>query len=311
MPLPTDVAVLLVAHGTVEDLDELPTFLLAIRRGRPPSDALIAEMRRRYEAIGGSPMISVTQAQAARLSERLGCPVYVGMRFCHPSIESALEAAATQGARRLVVLPVAPYSVALYHAEVAQRLNTMPGGLRDRLELLAISPYGSHPMLVGAHRDNILLHSGEHLRRGAPLLFSAHSLPLRVIAAGDAYADEVRASAAAIGAALAVPWNLGFQSEGADGGEWLGPPLHAHVDAIAANPSGEVIVAPIGFLCDHVETLFDLDIELASRTSKQGLRLVRIPALGSHPGLIATLSELVTSALSRRTDPARLEKEIS
>ncbi|MGC4063179.1 MAG: ferrochelatase [Polyangiaceae bacterium] len=310
MPLSTDVAVLLVAHGTVENLDQIPAFLLKIRRGRPPSDSLVAEMTRRYEAIGGSPMLSVTRAQAAMLAEKLKRPVYVGMRFCRPSIEDALEAAVSDGARRLVVLPVAPYSVALYHAEVAQQLDRMPAEVRDRLELLAIPPYGVHPTLVRAHRDNVLLHAEEGLRRGAPLLFSAHSLPLRVIAAGDAYADEVQASARAIGDALGYPWQLGFQSEGADGGEWLGPPLVKHVDVVAGNPSGEVVVAPIGFLCDHVETLFDLDIELASRTSMLGLRLIRIPALGTHPGLIATLADLVTTVLSRCSDPTRIEEVV-
>jgi ferrochelatase len=311
MSLPTDVAVLLVAHGTVEDLDQLPAFLLSIRRGRPPSEALVAEMRRRYEAIGGSPMLSATQAQASLLVERLGCPVYVGMRFCRPSLEEAMELALAQGARKLVVLPLAPYSVSLYHAEVVQRLAAMPSGVRERLELLSIPPYGAHATLVQAHRDNVLQHGEQSLRRGAPLVFSAHSLPMRVIAAGDAYGTEVQASARAIGDALALPWKLGFQSEGADGGDWLGPPLRSHVDAAADGGSDELVIVPIGFLCDHVETLFDLDIELAAYMAERGVRLVRIPALGTHPGLIATLSDLVTSALSRRTNQARVEEVLS
>jgi ferrochelatase len=304
MVLPTDLAVLLVAHGTVATREDMPAFLLAIRRGRPPSDALIAEMQHRYDSIGGSPLLATTREQAERLEVALGRPVYVGMRFAEPSIESAVAHAAKANVRKLVVVPMAPYSVPLYVREVRERSREQQERSPEPLELLPVPPWGSHPELLRAHRDNILAHAAHPLSRGAPLLLTAHSLPMRVIEAGDSYGEQVAAAARALGGLLGLDCSLGFQSEGADGGRWLGPSIQQQLEAFADAGVRQLVVAPIGFLCDHVETLYDLDREFAQQARARGIELVRVPALGTQPGLIRTLSFLVSASWSRRQNPS-------
>ena len=303
MPLPNDLGVLLIAHGTVSNLSEMPDFLKAIRRGRPASAELVSEMTHRYEAIGGSPLLKITDEQRRRLQSHLGRPVYVGMRFCQPTIEAAIEHAIADGVRRLVVLPLAPYSVELYADEARKRRDALIAPSVGELELIAVEPWGSHELLISAHREIILEHAASHLKQKSPILLTAHSLPLRVIESGDRYADDVAASANAIGRALQHPFELCFQSEGADGGRWLGPSLDATLEKLSGPPGTAIIVAPFGFLCDHVETLYDLDIEFAAKARARGFTLCRVPALGTHPKLLETLSSLVYAAWSRREDP--------
>lgn len=288
--------VLLVAHGTVTELDQLVPFLTAIRRGRPPSEALIEEMRHRYEAIGGSPLLTTTLQQAELLSSRIHRPVFVGMRFGHPSIEHAMREAWEQGVRQLTVIPMAPYSVELYSDEVSVRQRAMHGQPGELMRLVRVSPWGSHPGLITAHVEQIRESVGQQLAQGAELVLSAHSLPMRVIEAGDSYASEVASSKDSIANALGLKIELGYQSQGADGGRWLGPDLKDVVSSLAARGKRHIVVAPFGFLCDHVETLYDLDIELRRHTDALGITLERVPALGVNPRLITTLVELVGSA---------------
>jgi protoporphyrin/coproporphyrin ferrochelatase len=292
-----ELAVLLVAHGTVTVLEEMEDFLTSIRRGRAPTPELVAEMRHRYQAIGGSPLLATTKQQASALSERLGRAVLVGMRFGRPSIEQALADAEQLALRRLAVVPLAPYSVNLYFDEVCSRYRAMSEVSNSHnLRLQTVEPWGNHPGLVRAHADLIRSFAGEAIDQGAALVLTAHSLPLRVIEAGDAYAHEVVKSAASIGAALGSSYSLAYQSQGADGGRWLGPDLKQVVNSLAASGRTQVVVAPFGFLCDHVETLFDLDIELRAHAEALGIRVCRVPALGMHPLLIDTLVDLVHMA---------------
>jgi ferrochelatase len=295
MTHPGAEGVLLVAHGTVGNLDEMVDFLTAIRRGRAPSPELVDEMCRRYSAIGGSPLLATTQRQADALSELVHLPVLTGMRFGRPSIEDALLEAVRRQLKRLIVVPMAPYSVSLYFGEVRAKRWAMPtNSTGSELELLSVPPWGTHAALIRAHADQIRRCAGERLQQGARLVLSAHSLPMRTIEIGDQYAREVTESAAAVGRALGVPVDLAFQSQGADGGRWLGPNLTDVVRAHAQRGDSEIVVAPFGFLCDHVETLFDLDIELKSVTDGLGVKLLRVPALGVDELLIAALAQLVT-----------------
>ena len=303
------LGVLLVAHGTVTDLDEMRGFLTAIRRGRPPSDALVDEMRRRYDAIGGSPLLETTNRQARTLAARLNLPAFVGMRFGEPSLERALRDAEGQGIERLVVVPMAPYSVSLYFGEVRARRWAMPNalGASDPQHLTSIAPFGTHPLLIRAHVDQIRSFAGAALEAGAKLVLSAHSLPMRVIETGDAYERETQESARSIGKALGEDFRIAYQSQGADGGRWLGPVLHEEIASLAASGAKAVVVAPFGFLCDHVETLYDLDIELKAQCDSLGLVLHRVPALGLHDCLMDALVDLVQEALTQT--PKMCKKE--
>jgi protoporphyrin/coproporphyrin ferrochelatase len=298
----TTDGVLIVAHGTVTDLSEMEGFLTAIRRGRRPSAELVREMCQRYGAIGGSPLLTTTIEQARALSDKIEKPVLVGMRFGQPSIEQALAEAARLSLRNLVVLPMAPYNGGLYVAEVQARRREITASESAMPRLLTVPDWGSHPGLIEAHVARIRGSAFELLARGAALVLSAHSLPMRVIEDGDRYADAVRQGADAIGAALGVDVELAFQSQGADGGRWLGPDLSEVVGRLAANRRFQVVVAPFGFLCDHVETLFDLDIELCRYARTVGVEICRVPALGSHPKLIETLAVLVENALTAPND---------
>jgi ferrochelatase len=285
-------AVLLVGHGTVDQVSEIPEFLSRIRGGRPVSAELIHEITSRYQHIGGSPLLRTSQQQAAALQRRLGMPCWVAMRMWHPLIADVLQQAAEQGLRQLLVLPLAPYSVTVY-SQASQRAASERG--LGGLSLGTVAPWGTHPKLVQAWCDQIR----PWLNRspGAQLVLTAHSLPTVVIRAGDRYQIEVSRSAAAIAEALGVEHRLAFQSQGADGGDWLGPTLHETLQLAAQEGKRHVVVAPIGFLSDHVETLYDLDVEAKAQAEALGLGWSRVPALNDGVALIDALEAVAREAI--------------
>jgi protoporphyrin/coproporphyrin ferrochelatase len=295
---PSD-GVLLVAHGTVERLDELPEFLLRIRHGRPASPELIAELVRRYQAIGGSPLLEITRGQAAALAERLGVPVLVGMRLWSPSVEDALRQAADQGLKRLAVLPLAPFSVHVYWQAAVRSQQTVAGELGVRAPLLVpVEAWGEAPDLVAAQARAIEPLLAGHSADETALVLSFHSLPARVIEAGDPYRTLAEAAAGAVARKLGRAHDLAFQSQGADGGAWVGPDLPTVFERVASAGHKRVVVAPIGFLAEHVETLYDLDIEAKGLAEQRGLVFERAPALNTDAGLIAAMAGVAERALS-------------
>jgi len=303
--------VLLVAHGTVTNLDEMEGFLNAIRRGRAPSRELVDEMCHRYRAIGGSPLLDTTHRQAEALGQRLGRPVLIGMKFSEPTVERALAEADQLGLTRLVVLPMAPYSVESYFEEVRLRRKAMRAGAdSDPLILKCVRSFGSHPGLVKAHAGLIRRVASEAIVAGASVVLSAHSLPMQVIEKGDRYGIETKQSAEAIAREMGTLVELAYQSQGADGGRWLGPDLDEVVTRLAAAGQRRVVVAPFGFLCDHVETLFDLDIELKARADSLQLELCRVPTLGLEPALIEVLASVVEQALGDARSAAANQEKI-
>src|SRR6185369_3543432 len=256
MSFPADAGVVLVAHGTVDDLDDLPAFVARIRHGRPAPPGLVEELRRRYEAIGGSsPLLQTTREQAQALSRRLEAPVLVAMRLWEPGVEVALAAATSLGLRRLVVIALAPFSQHVYW-DAAQKVAVQSA---TGITLVPSAPYAEEPDFVAAHVDLIQRHAPE----AAAVVLSAHSLPRIAIERGDPYARLVEGSARAIERSLGRSVTLCYQSQGADGGEWLGPDVRQTLTALAAalppNGQREIAWAPFGFLADHVETLYDLD----------------------------------------------------
>jgi ferrochelatase len=252
----------------------------------------MSETRRRYELIGRSPLLDITNAQGAALEARLGVPVFVGMRLWDPSIAQAIERAQARRVRRLCVLPVAPYSVHVYQRAAEDAAATFP----EAPELIAVPPYGTHPALVRAHAE-VILPALEKAPAGSRLILTAHSLPLIALRAGDPYRELVQASATAVAAALGVPAELAFQSQGADGGDWLGPTLRQALEVARASGAPGVVVAPFGFLAEHVETLYDLDHEAASWAGELGLAFVRARALGTDAQLIDAFENLAREAL--------------
>jgi ferrochelatase len=287
--------VLLMAHGTPSSLDEMPEYLRIVRGGRPPSDELIAEMRHNYKAIGGrSPLTKLTLEQGAALRERLGpeVPVAVGMRNWKPFIGDALRELEKTGAKRVIGIPLAPqFSMLSVGKYFAAATDAMPEGM----QLEQIRSFHDHPLLLDAF--------AEQLVRAQPqpdeeIVFTAHALPQRVIDEGDPYAQEVAATAAGVAArAGIVRYHRAYQSAGRTPEPWIGPDLGQLITEQLGQGARRFLIAPIGFVCDHTEILFDVDVQARSTAESGGARLRRTHSLNSSPTFISALEDLVRTQL--------------
>jgi protoporphyrin/coproporphyrin ferrochelatase len=290
--IPEGTGVLLIGHGSVDRVEEIPAFVRAIRRGRPTDPAIIDEVIHRWVTIGGSPLARIVEAQARALEARLGIPVAAAARLCAPYARDVVPALAARGVHSIVSLPLAPYSVPIYNAVVREAC------IAAGVAAIDATPWGREPALIDAFAD-VTRERLEGL--DAPhVVFSAHSLPLAVIRAGDPYDNDVRATAAAVQRALGFDearTHVAYQSAGADGGEWLRPDLPAVFRAIIAAGGRDVVVCAIGFLAEHTETLYDLDIEARALAEGLGLRFHRVPALDVHPRLLDAFEAVVRAAL--------------
>jgi ferrochelatase len=292
-------AVLLTCHGTVERVEDIPAFVTNIRRGRPAPQEVVDEVRRRFERIGGSPLMRITAAQGEALAARLGLPVAIAGRLFHPYPGEALAPLYEAGVRRVISLPLAPQSVHVYHAAVREAAAGFAG-----LELRCAPPWGMEPALLDAFVETIdegLARLPEEARSRAAVILSAHSLPQRVIDAGDPYERQFREVAGEVARRLAPrgnPARIAFQSQGMTGDAWIGPDLPATFAELAKEGVREALIAPIGFVADHVETLYDLDIEAPALARAAGLLLLsRAPAVNVRPRFIDALEAVVRREL--------------
>lgn len=283
--------VLLAAHGTPESLDQMPEYLRLVRGGRPPSSELVDEMRHNYAAIGGrSPLTDITRAQAEALRAALGgMPVLVGMRNWAPFIADALEEARGAGLAEVLVVPMAPQysslSVAKYRqaAEAARPAN---------LVLRFVDSWHADPGLLDAFAERVR----EALASGPAdaVVFTAHSLPRSAIDAGDPYAEQVKATASGVAARAGLSgYEQAWQSAGRTPEPWLGPSLEERLQALAAQGRTDVLVAPIGFVCDHTEVLYDIDVQAREFARAKGIRLRRTESLNTSPSFIRALAAVV------------------
>jgi ferrochelatase len=298
-------AVVLVAHGTVDDLQDLEAFLTAIRRGHPPAPPLLAEVRRRYEAIGGkSPLGAICREVAEKLEARLDAPVRAAMRLWKPYPSEVLAALLEEGIERVVVLPLAQHSAHVYGEAVLAAADELAEAGRGFLHVTCAKNWGREPALTRAYADEIkraLREMPEEARGASRILMTAHSLPIAAVRSGDPYEVEVRASAAAIEnevGPVASDVQIAFQSQGMGGGEWLGPDLVTALDAARDAGKKYILVAPIGFLADHVEILYDLDIEAQALARDRGLSLVRTHSLNAGEGLLDALENVARPLLA-------------
>ena len=302
--------VLLIAHGTVDSLDDLPAFLKNIRRGHDAPPELLAEVRRRYEAIGGqSPLNAINRDVAKRLEERLGVPVRTSNRLFSPYPKDVLTELVSVGAKRVVVVPLAQHSAQIYGDAVKEAAKA--AALDVQVE--AAPNWGRTPALTLAFARAILATLEQvpaDARSRTTLLLTAHSLPTSVIEAGDRYEIELRASAEDVAAKVRelggafADHAVAFQSQGMSSGPsgrpmtWLGPDLRTCFAELATRGRTEVVIAPIGFLADHVEILYDLDIEARSWAEELGITLRRAPSLNASDGLVEALAAVVRSVTS-------------
>jgi ferrochelatase len=288
-------AVLLMAHGTPASLDEMPEYLRLVRGGRPPSPELIAEMRHNYEAIGGrSPLTDITVAQADALGRRLGAdlPVAVGMRNWRPFIRDTLQDLARRGIERVIGVPMAPQFSTL---SVQKYLDAATAALPAGLRFEAVTSYHTHPLLLQAFAERV---REAAVRADELVIFTAHSLPVRVIEAGDVYAAEVAATARGVADLAGISrFEIAYQSAGRTPEPWIGPDLGELVAARAAGGAHAFLVVPIGFVCDHTEILFDIDHQAAHTAREAGATLRRTESLNTSPTFIAALEDIVRGVL--------------
>jgi protoporphyrin/coproporphyrin ferrochelatase len=279
-------AVLLIQHGSVEDPAEIPEFVRTIRRGRPTPQSIIDEVTHRWKAIGGSPLLAITQQQAAALERATGIRTAVGARLWKPWARDVVRELAASGVTRVLSLPLAPMSVHVYNPIVEE-------ACRDAgIACVSAPAWNEEPQLIDAFAD-VAAHSDGHL------LFTAHSLPRRVIAAGDPYEAQTQMTASLIAKKLGTSdWSVAFQSQGMDGGDWLGPDLPTAFQALVERGARNVHICAIGFLADHTEILYDLDIEARAIAEKLGLTMTRAPSLNTHPKLIEALAAVTRRALT-------------
>jgi ferrochelatase len=301
----TKAAVLLLAHGTADALDDIPEFLRNVTGGRPVPQAVVDEVRHRYSLIGHSPMNEITARQGELLAEALNVPVYVGMRNWKPLIADTVAKMAEGGITEAVAICLAPQnsrtSVGLYRKAVE-------GEAGPPFTLDFVESWHDHPQLIAAFAEKLIEGCAAALKefgRHVPVLFTAHSVPERTIAAGDPYERETRETAAMVAKRAGLPpddWYFAFQSQGMSGGTWLGPTVENALLSLKEKGYGAIFLQPVGFLCDHVEVLYDIDIGFQQFATQHGIQLRRAESLNESPMLVAALADIA------RTRFACLEK---
>ncbi|HEY7410534.1 MAG TPA: ferrochelatase [Vicinamibacteria bacterium] len=285
--------VLLLAHGTPDTLEDMPEYLRLVRDGREPSPALVEEMRHNYAAIGGrSPLTDITRAQAAALAREVGQPVFVGMRNWRPFIAEALREAQAAGVTDLLAVPMAPQYSTLSVEKYGRAVEAgRPEGVRIRF----IRSWHDHPGLQEAFAARV--REARARRDWEAVVFTAHSLPVRVAEEGDPYPEHVEDTAAGVARRAAVSgYRIAYQSAGRTPEPWLGPELEAVLEDLARQGARSALVVPIGFVCDHTEILFDLDVKARSFASERGLEMGRTESLNTAPAFIRALGDLVRAS---------------
>jgi ferrochelatase len=295
-------AVLLLAHGSPDNPDQIPEFLRYVTGGRPLPPAVVEEIRRRYSLIGFSPLPCWTLLQADQLSQSLQMPVFVGMRNWKPFIADAVKAIIAEQYARVIAICLAPQnsrtSVGLYRSAVTSDASG-EGNLPFEMDF--VEEWHDQPLLVKAFAEK--LRAGwekacaEHGAK-LPVIFTAHSVPERTIAQGDPYERQAKETAALVAQAAglaAEDWTFAFQSQGMSGGAWIGPTVEDTIRGLKAKGHRGVFLHPIGFLCDHVEVLYDIDIAFQQFAEKEGMRLWRAESLNGSKKLTAALAEIVSS----------------
>lgn len=294
-------AVLLIAHGSPDRVEDIPEFLRYVTGGRPLPDAVIEEIKHRYGLIGCSPLTCHTMDQADGLRRELDIPVYIGMRNWKPFIGDTVKQMAADGVTRAVAICLAPQnsrtSVGLYKKALLGEAGEGP------FVIDFVEHWHDHPLLIRAF--------AEKFREGweracpeagmkVPVIFTAHSVPQRTIADGDPYEAQARETAGLVADAVGLPteeWSFAFQSQGMSGGAWLGPTVERTILALKEKGHTSVFLQPVGFVCDHVEILYDIDIAFRKFAEEHGMRLWRAESLNDSPTFAAAVADVARTRL--------------
>jgi protoporphyrin/coproporphyrin ferrochelatase len=295
-------AILLLAHGSPDSPADIPEFMKHITGGRPVPDAVMQEVTHRYSLIGKSPLTKITMQQAEALQARLGLPVYVGMRNWKPFISDAVRQITASGIEKVVAICLAPQnsstSVGLYSKVLADERK--PG-----LSVQFVESWHDHPLLVQAFAERlepVWRQASAEIGRAVPVIFTAHSVPMRTIHAGDPYEKQAKETAQLVARTIAglTPElrHFAFQSQGMTGGPWLGPTVETVMLEQKRQGHNGVVIAPIGFVCDHVEVLYDIDISFRHFAHEQQLKSWRPESLNTSPTFIAALAKLASTRMA-------------
>jgi ferrochelatase len=309
------IAVLLMAMGGPDCLENVEPFLLDVRGGRATPPELVAEIKARYRATGGkSPAVKITFNVASKLETRLNeaghgrYRVYVGFRHWHPFIKDTLSQLLRDDPEHIIGFCMAPQQSSMSTGAYRKKVEEAQALLGDHHFVTFIGSWNRHPKLIAAIVDNIqegLSQYPQDVRRAVTILFTAHSLPERIVAMNDPYPQEVKGTVAAVSRLLdGQPSSFAYQSQGRLGERWLSPTVEESIDQLARSGQRNVLVAPIGFLSDHVETLYDIDIELKQLAAGRGIRLERIAMLNDSSPFIETLVDVVLAHESTLTMPS-------
>jgi protoporphyrin/coproporphyrin ferrochelatase len=287
-------AVILMAYGSPERLEDVPAYYADIRGGRPIEPAVLDDLVERYRRLGigeGSPLNAITEETRAALERELGLPVYTGMKHWHPRIPEAVERSFEDGVTALVGLVLAPHYSRLSIGDYRRRLED---ALAGRGELAFVESWHAEPGFVAFLADRV---------RGsdAHVVFTAHSLPARILADGDPYEDELMTTSRAIAQAAELrEWSFSYQSESPTGEPWLGPDILDHLTALRGQGVDGVLICPVGFVADHLEIRWDIDREAVERAQELGMTLERIEMPNADPAFVRVLAGLVRAALPQR-----------
>jgi protoporphyrin/coproporphyrin ferrochelatase len=297
------IGVLVMAYGGPNSLEEIPGYLADIRSGRPTPARIVEEITHNYQQIGGkSPLLDITRRQVEAVQTRLEpdtFKLYLGMRHWSPWIEDTVRDMLDDGITHAISLVLAPHyskmSIAKYQAKIAAGLEMQ----RGQIQLAHIESYHDAPGLVAALAERV--EAGmrcwpEAERQAIHVVFSAHSLPVRILKTGDPYDEQLQQTAHLVAERAGLEdgqWSWSYQSAGRSPEPWLGPQLPEHLRALAERGIRNVISLPVGFVSDHVEILYDIDIQAQEVARELGMRLERPPALNDDPLFIDTLAGLV------------------
>lgn len=303
MTAPSPVGILVMAYGTPPSYEDVEAFYTDVRRGRPPSPEQLADLRRRYAAVGGTSQLAAhTAEQVSGIEAALSRSdpgrflVSYGAKHAHPTIEESIDDLVARGARGLVGLVLAPHyssaSVGEYLARAQERAD------KAGLPAAFVEDWHTHPVLIELLTERIVAAYGalgvDPSSPAAELLVTAHSLPLRVVAGGDGYDTRVRETGELVAAgAGSARWRVAWQSAGRTPEPWIGPDILEVIRQLPAEGVEAVVICPAGFTSDHLEVNYDVDIEAQSVAREAGIRLARTASLNAEPRLCESLADLM------------------
>jgi len=279
-----------MAYGSPERVADVPAYYSDIRGGRPIRQELMDDLVARYRSLGiedSNPLNAITEATRAVLQQELGLPVYTGMKHWTPRIAEAVDAALVGGAQRLVGLVLAPHYSRL---SIAGYRKLLEDAVRDRADVVFIDSWHDDQGFVSFLADRVR-------DTEAHVVFTAHSLPARILDEGDPYKDQLLETARLVADTAGVDdWSFSFQSESPTGEPWLGPDILDHLEALSARGVDDVLICPVGFVSDHLEIRWDIDTEAQDKARELGLRLERIEMPNDDPRFVHALAEIVRGA---------------